>query len=274
MKTIEIKTRRKNGGGSIYFYNGYWCCKKWTTIDGVKKRVTIYAKSMIELMQKYINRFGEDISNTEKLNMSFNECFLYWLINVKSLMVSSTTLKGNITIYNDYIKEYFMDVKISQITNDLVIAYFKNISQHEISNNIFRKIKFLLNQFFNYLQLSFKEFNYPFILKSIKAISEDGVRKYKALPVDIRDKFIKSLDQNKTLKVICFLGLYAGLRIGEILALTWDKIDFDKNIIKIRASIKSTYKFNDKGGVIDKQTIVGATKSECSLRDVPMPDKL
>lgn len=92
MKATMRKTRRKNGDGSIFFYNGYWCCKKWTKLDGVKKRVTIYAKSMIELMQKYINRFGDDVSNTEKLNMSFNEYFLYWLINIKSLMVASTTL--------------------------------------------------------------------------------------------------------------------------------------------------------------------------------------
>ncbi len=274
MKVTMRKSRRKNGEGSIYFYNGYWCCKKWTTLDGVKKRVTIYAKSMIELMQKYINRFGEDIFNTEKLNVYFNEYFLYWLINVKSLMVYSTTLKSNITIFKNHIKDYFKDIRICQITNDLVIVYFKSISQNEISGNIFRKIKFLLNQFFSFLQLSFKEFNYPFILKSIKAVREDNMQEYKALPVDIRDKFIKSLDQNKTLKVICFLGLYAGLRIGEILALTWKNIDFDKKIIKIRASIKSAYKFNDKGGVIDKQTIVGTTKSECSLRDVPMPEKL
>lgn len=274
MKVTMRKTRRKNGDGSIYFYNSYWCCKKWTTLDGVKKRVTIYAKSMIELMQKYINRFGEDVSNSEKFGMSFNEYFLYWLINVKSLIVSSTTLKGNITIFNNYIKDYFKDIRICQITNDLIIAYFKNVRQNEISNNTFRKIKFLLNQFFNYLQLSFKEFKYPFILKSIKAVREDNAQEYKALPVEIREKFIKSLDQNKTLKIICFLGLYAGLRIGEILALTWDNIDFDKKIIKIRASIRSAYKFNDKGKVIDKQEIVGTTKSECSLRDVPMPEKL
>lgn len=155
-----------------------------------------------------------------------------------------------------------------------MVAYFNNIRLYKISSNTFKKIKILLNQFFSYLQLSFKQFNYPFILKTIKVVSEENGQNYKALPVQIRERFIKSLNQDKTLKVICLLGLYAGIRIGEILVLTWDNIDFDKKIIKIRASLKSVYKFNNKGGVIDKQTIVGTTKSKCSLRDVPIPEKL
>ncbi|WP_376957727.1 site-specific integrase [Azospirillum sp. A26] len=57
--------------------------------------------------------------------------------------------------------------------------------------------------------------------------------------------------------VMVMLGLFAGMRRGEICGLTWENIDFDKNVILVRHSYS----------VIDG---LKAPKSRAGVRDIPM----
>lgn len=61
--------------------------------------------------------------------------------------------------------------------------------------------------------------------------------------------------------VIC---LYTGIRLGELLALTWDDIDFEKKIMKINKT-----SFFSKGKIH-----IDAPKTKCSNRVIPLPQKL
>lgn len=56
------------------------------------------------------------------------------------------------------------------------------------------------------------------------------------------------------------LMLYAGLRRGEALALRWEDIDWEHNIIHVRRAVH--FEGNDP--------VLGTTKTETSVRDVPM----
>lgn len=53
------------------------------------------------------------------------------------------------------------------------------------------------------------------------------------------------------------VALYAGLRQGEALALTWEHVDFDAGVIRVRQSVRR--------GVVTPET-----KTPWSIRDVPM----
>ena len=69
---------------------------------------------------------------------------------------------------------------------------------------------------------------------------------------------------NLKYKVIFSLAGMCGLRIGEILGLTWDKIDFNRNTININIQWKNIQ--NNKVGF-------GELKSKNSYRIVPLPPK-
>ncbi|MFS0593754.1 tyrosine-type recombinase/integrase [Cytobacillus horneckiae] len=58
------------------------------------------------------------------------------------------------------------------------------------------------------------------------------------------------------------IGLLAGLRQGEILALRWKDIDFDNNIIYIRQTLTQ------------KGEIKAGAKNESSVRSVFIPRRL
>lgn len=68
------------------------------------------------------------------------------------------------------------------------------------------------------------------------------------------------------------LGIYiclsAGIRIGEICALTWNEIDTDMGVIHIRKTIQRIYIIDDS----DRHTelILDSPKTKNSIRDIPM----
>lgn len=65
--------------------------------------------------------------------------------------------------------------------------------------------------------------------------------------------------------VIC---LYTGIRLGELLALTWDDIDFNSNLLTINKTSYSS-KVNGK-----TQIIVDKPKTKKSNRVIPLPNQL
>lgn len=66
--------------------------------------------------------------------------------------------------------------------------------------------------------------------------------------------------------VVC---LYTGLRIGELLALTWNDIDFDKGILSVT---KSCHDGKNELGVYGR--IIDTPKTYSSVRAIPLPKQL
>ncbi|MCM1367623.1 MAG: site-specific integrase [Roseburia sp.] len=61
------------------------------------------------------------------------------------------------------------------------------------------------------------------------------------------------------------LCLYTGLRIGELLALTWNDIDFDKSTLSVTKTCHDGY-------IDGKRCVISDTpKTENSRRDIPLP---
>jgi len=69
------------------------------------------------------------------------------------------------------------------------------------------------------------------------------------------------------------LSLYIGLRIGEICALKWEDIDFDKNLISINSTIQRIALLDNFDKMGNKTKVVtDKPKSAKSTRQVPMPE--
>ena len=64
------------------------------------------------------------------------------------------------------------------------------------------------------------------------------------------------------------LCLYTGLRIGELLALTWDDIDFTNGLMKVD---KEAYRYKQNGVWC---TIIDKPKTKSSIRIIPLPKTL
>lgn len=63
------------------------------------------------------------------------------------------------------------------------------------------------------------------------------------------------------------LCLYTGLRIGELLGLNWNDVDFERGVIKIT---KTVYREKDESGTW--QLCVDTPKTKASDRVIPLPE--
>ncbi len=82
----------------------------------------------------------------------------------------------------------------------------------------------------------------------------------------IERELLKSANPKMYGILIC---LYTGLRIGELLALEWSDVDFNKGELLVN---KTCFDGKDKNGVFRR--ITNAPKTETSLRVIPIPAAL
>lgn len=80
------------------------------------------------------------------------------------------------------------------------------------------------------------------------------------------------LDNMNEEKLLVYITLYTGLRIGEACALRWDDINFDSKIIYVRQTISRMWYFED--GKKYSKLIVESPKTKSSFRCIPICSKL
>jgi integrase len=81
------------------------------------------------------------------------------------------------------------------------------------------------------------------------------------------------LEQTKEhrLGIVVILGLGTGMRIGEMLALKWKDIDFNKNLLQVRHTINRLKSYE---GDAKTEIVLGEPKTEKSRRTIPLDDIL
>lgn len=73
-------------------------------------------------------------------------------------------------------------------------------------------------------------------------------------------------------KLLIYITLYTGIRIGEACALRWEDIDLDTKLIYVRQTVSRVWFSED--GKKKSMLVIGSPKSESSLRCIPICSKL
>lgn len=92
--------------------------------------------------------------------------------------------------------------------------------------------------------------------KQIEAFTRDEQKKI--------ETFIRDSDDRRLFGIL--LGFYSGMRIGELIALEWGDIDFDKGIIHVN---KTAYRDKSKAG--KWEVCIDKPKTKSSERVIPLP---
>ena len=196
----------------------------------------------------------------------------------KKSAVSPRTFEGNIRNFKLHIAPQIGKMKVYEIDNYAIQKLVNNLIEEGYSNDTIKKCKHLLNQFFEYAIDNKWILVNPTLKVKVKGkrniYEEDNDEKYKAMPPEIRDKFLDALNKDEAnfIKPLCISLMFAGLRIGEALALKWKNIDFNNKSIKVERAITQVPKFDEQGNVKDRKTVIGDTKTTCSVRDIPVTD--
>ena len=280
-KKIVSKTRRASGEGSIYLRgDGRWGGSINIGIgeNGERKRKTVYGKSQAEVAKKLAELSGRIKNASYEITESqtFGELMSEWLLVFKKSAVSPRTFEGIIRNYRLHIEPQIGGMKIFEIDNFVIQKLINNLIEAGYSSNTIKKNKHLLGQFFEYaIDNKWVNFN-PTLKVKVRTHERlfNRVDKYKALAPDERIRFLKALNKDEAnfIKPLCVTLMFAGLRIGEALALQWKNVDFNNKTIKVDKAITTVPKFDESGKIKCRVTVIGDTKTTCSVREIPATD--
>lgn len=279
---VVNKTRRANNEGSIFKRkDGRWAGYVSMGFDeeGKPIRKIIYGKNQTEVAKKLSEVSGRLQSNSYEIleKKTFGELMKEWLLVFKKSAVSPRTFEGNIRNFKLHIEPMLGKMKVYEIDTTAIQKVINTLIDEELSNNTVKKVKFLFNQFFDYaIDNKWVQFNPT---AKVKVRTKDRVQnndknKYKAMTPEVREKFFTALneDESNFLKPLCVTLLFAGLRIGEVLALRWDNFDEQKKTLSIESGITQVPSFDSDGNITKRVTVVGDTKTACSVRTIPITD--
>lgn len=242
----NTKTKRGNGEGTVRKRkDGRWEARYRDPVS--QKQKSVYGKTQKEVLQILQKRMKEcnigDSYNDEELgDLSLERWLNIWMskynANTKPLTVASymgiiknhivptigSTLLVKIRLPD--IQEFY---ELLQREKGLSPKTIKNI--HGVLHKALEKARVI-----GYVQNNVADgVVLPKVLKpEINPIEEDMI-----------SKFIEEASKDKYANLL-LVTLFTGMRQGEILGLTWDKIDFSKGIITVSSQLQKEKKKNGK----------------------------
>lgn len=282
VKKVQTKTRRNNNEGSIFQRksDGKWVGSITVGYDekGQQKKKTVYGVNQTEVAKKLAEISGRIKSNSYELieNKTFGALMADWLLVFKKSSVTGRTFEGIIRNFRLHIEPQIGNMKIYDIDTFVIQKVINNLIEQDYSNNTVKKNKHLISQFFEYAidnkWVSVNPTSKVQVRTKDKAQSKKD--KYKALPPEVRIEFLEALNKDEAnfIKPLCICLMFSGLRIGEALALKWENVDFENKSLKVEQAITQDPKFDNEGNVKSRVTIVGDTKTTCSVREIPIAD--
>ena len=158
------------------------------------------------------------------------------------------------SIVDTHLIPRFNSKRLESIRNRDIIKFQDDLIESKMAVSHIKKIHTTLSAVFRYaIKQEYTKINPAAVVGNVD-LEDDGKMKYWTLE-EFR-KFIKVVDDD--LYYALFMTLYySGMRKGELLALTWNDINFDENTININ---KTSY--NRK---------ITTTKTKGSTRTIEMP---
>lgn len=260
--------KRGNGEGSIYYSDKL---KRWIgqislgyKKDGSLRRKSVYGKTRKEVTEKIQKLAVNKDSVIDKSNYTLGRLIEKAIENEYNMnLISPATYyrkKDTLRIIENFDIYYFRIQTITLEDINKELASLKDYSNSSISKIV------------QLLRLGFKEalrleiINYsPFEQKGLILTPRSNKldKKIDALTKEEEKKFISYLNEcNDKYKNVFLIADYTGMRIGEILALTKNDIDFRNNLINVDKTLTK----DERGKVILGTT----TKTYAGTRKIPM----
>ncbi len=204
--------------------------------------------------------------------MTLKELIDEWLyINHKDNIKPRTLLRYECSIRN-HIYPHFQNEIIDNLSPRDIQRWIKIIkedispkTQKPLSSSSINTIIAILKLVFNYaLDFEIIKYNPMARIKRVSIREEVTVKVFTREEQIKIENYIERLENDEYFPFI--LTLYTGLRLGELLALTWKDINIKTGLISIN---KTIYKIPTKDN--KWEYVTDTPKSKNSVREIPMP---
>ena len=243
--------QRKNGRYEARFVNRFGKRESFSGYDlkDVKKR---YNEAIYE-NEKEIN-----IKKDIKLDKWYND----WMNIYKYDVIRENTKRHYNQVYRKHISPVLGNMNLSSITQMQIKKLLKDLDKQGYGFETRNKVRILLVDIFN------------------KAMINEYVRKNPARGITIKrndkvERRVLSQDEQVAFFDCCkgtfydnffVVAVTTGMRVGEIAALRWKDIDWDKKVIHVTRTLV----YQKFEGDEQKEFHLGDPKTQTSVRDIPI----
>lgn len=248
--------------------------KKGRKLDGTIQYGSVYGKSYREVKKK-LSEFSLEIkkNNIPKNNERiFGEVLNLWLKN-NSIRFKGGTINKYQNLIDTHIMPDLGKVKISTLTSSMINNFLIQKLQsgrldHKggLSSSYVRSIMLIINATIKFaveeqmrLPLKTPICKPVLIKKELSILSLEDQRKL--------ENFL-CIGLNCT-KAGILISLHTGLRIGEICALSWEDVDLQNHIIRVRHTVARVQN-TDVESNSSTCLIIDSPKTKASIRDIPI----
>lgn len=273
-----MATKKSNGEGTIYHQKDKNRWRGALTIgrneEGKLIRKQFYGKTKKEVLDKmtdYKYKHNNNLLPTDD-KITIGEYAYLWLFKFKYNQLKPTAFLRYECTIRLYIKNsQISNIKLKDLRAIDLQNYYNILSKKEnITPNIIHNTNKLLKAM---LAQAVKE---GYILRNycdlVNLPKLNKATKINYFTREEQEKFLIACEDHR-FKVLFYFALYTGMRMGEILGLTWDNIDLKNNIIHVKQSLMHTNIIEENGDK-SRKILLQAPKTPTSIRDIPIPLKL
>ncbi len=248
------------------------------TIDGKPKFKYIYRKTRAEVsaeLSKVLAELAED-SYINETNITFVGWLKTWLETYAKPSIKLSTYTSYETYIRGHITPYFCNIKLKDLNAKILQDFFNTkLTGGRLDNKEGGLSDKTLKNLYNMIHASLKQ---AYLNEMIKKNICEFVKVPKVYRKEMRvlsreeqNKLI-SVSRSHRLGIVVILDLFTGMRLGEILALRWNDIDFENKFISVKNTIKRLTTHNANG--TKTEIILDTPKTDNSFRIIPLIDEM
>jgi len=228
----------------------------------------VYSKTYNEVKEK-LTKAKNDCKISflsQKSECSLSEFTSQWLESVRNYCKYSTYVKYRNTV-EKHILPKLGNYQLHQIeTKDINTFCHEKLQNDFLSPKTVKDILSVLklvikyaNKFNVYCRCDFNNISIKSNKLTVKGLTTVQSKK-------IKDFLINNIDY---VNIGILISFYTGIRIGELCALKFNDISFETNTLHIDKTMQRIQNF--KGTKNKTDIIISSPKSECSIREIPVP---
>lgn len=279
--TADMSKKRGNGEGSIFQdKSGRWrgVITVGINVNGSQKRKTFYGKTRKEVSEK-LNQALNNLQShvcVEASKMKLSDWLNHWL-NIYAVHDLRLSTK---VAYETYIRGHIVpalgNIPLTKLTPQRLQEYYNN----KLENGRLdgkggldpKTVRNLHNMLHKALEQAVKLDLIPRNPSNATVLPQKKKKEIHFLTVE-EQFLLQQAVAGERLGIGIMIDLFTGLRLGELLGLTWENIDLDVGVLRVRQTVNRLKDFNNCS---DNQTriVIGEPKTEHSKRSIPLLPEL
>ena len=201
------------------------------------------------------------LNSTRSMDMKLSE-FMEVYFEDKQNELKERTIKNKKYMMEQHITPYFGDRMMSEITASQIIQWQNEMQTKGFSESYLRMIQNQLTSLFTHALRAYDLQANP--CKKVKKMGSSDSRSLNFWTTEEYQMFIQTMDPGTRYYIIFEILFWTGCRIGELLALTREDVDFERNQISITKTYYRT----------GRQDVITEPKTKQSVRVVEIPEFL